>query len=106
MMSQVIFYFRNTRKKTIYRYPYTLHGQSLQKKQTKYLWVTLADSMMRNTYTEQTAAKRNKKLGFLKRNLKINNADIKTAPTSPWSGQHLSTAAWFGTQTQLNLLHS
>ena len=77
MVSQVIFYFRNTRKKTIYRYPYTLHGQSLQKKQTKYLWVTLADSMMRNTYTEQTAAKRNKKLGFLKRNLKINNPDTE-----------------------------
>ena len=33
--------------------------------------------MMWNTHTEQTAVKGNKKLGFLKRNLKINNADIK-----------------------------
>ena len=53
-------------------------AKSSQKKQTqKYLWVTIADNMTWNTHSEQTAAKENKKLGFLKRNLKINNSDIK-----------------------------
>ena len=33
---------------------------------------------MWNTHIEQTAAKGNKKLDFLKRNLKINNPDIKS----------------------------
>ena len=53
-------------------------AKSLQKKQTKYLRVKVADNMTWNTHIEQTAAKRNKKLGFLKRNLKINNPDIKS----------------------------
>ena len=70
---------RITRKKTIHRYPYTLHGQILaEETNTKYLRVTIADNMMWNTHIEQTAAKGNKKLGFLKRNLKINSPDIKT----------------------------
>ena len=70
---------RITRKKTIHRYPCTLHGQILAKERnTKYLRVTIADNMMWNTHIEQTAAKGNKKLGFLKRNLKINSPDIKT----------------------------
>ena len=34
--------------------------------------------MIWNINIQQTVAKRNKKLGFLKRNLKINNLDIKT----------------------------
>ena len=38
----------------------------------------IAANMMWNTHTEQTAAKGNKKLVFLKRNLKINNPDIKS----------------------------
>ena len=35
--------------------------------------------MMWNTLIEQTTAKGNKKLGFLKRNPKINNPDIKSS---------------------------
>ena len=43
-----------------------------------------------NTHTEQTAENRNKKLGFLKRNLKINNTDIKhCVSTSPWSAGYV-----------------
>ena len=45
---------------------------------TKYRGVTIADTMMWKTYIEQTAAKGNKKFVFLKRNLKINNPDIKS----------------------------
>ena len=62
----------------IHRYLYTLHGQILAEEiNTKYLWVTIADNMMWNTHIEHTATKGNKKLCFLKRNLKINNPDIK-----------------------------
>ena len=44
---------RITRKKTIHRYPYTLHGQILiEDTNTKYLGVTTADNMMWNTHTE------------------------------------------------------
>ncbi len=70
---------RVTRKKTVHKYPYTLHGQVLQEEsETKYLGVTITDKMEWNTHIEQTAAKANKKLGFLKRNLKVNNEDIKS----------------------------
>ena len=63
----------------IHRYLYTLHGQILAEEiNTKYLWVTIADNMMWNTHIEQTVGKGNKKLGFLKRNLKISNPDIKS----------------------------
>ena len=48
---------RITRKKTIHRYPYTLHGQILAKEtNTKYFRVTIAD-MTWKTHVEQTAAK-------------------------------------------------
>ena len=72
---------RIIRKNTIHRYPYTQHGQILaEETNTKYIRVTIADHIRRNTHNEQTAAKGNtcKKLGFLKRNLKINNPDIKS----------------------------
>ena len=70
---------RITRKKTIHRYTYTLHGQILaEETNTKYLGVTIADNMTWNTHIKQSAAKGNKKLGFLKRNLNINNPDIKS----------------------------
>ena len=49
--------------------------KSLHKKQ---LWVTISDNMTWNTHIEQTAAKVNKKLGFLNWNLIIKNPDIKS----------------------------
>ena len=71
------FVTRITRKKTNHRYPYTLHGQILAEEiNTEYLWVTLADNMTWNTHIEQTVTNGNRKLGFLKRNLKTNNLDI------------------------------
>ena len=49
---------RITSKKTIHRYPYTLHGQILtEEMKTKYLSITIADNIMWNTHIEQTAAK-------------------------------------------------
>ena len=57
---------------------YTLDGQIFaEETNTKYLWVTIVDNMAWNTHIKQTAAKGNKKLGFLKRNLKSNNPVIK-----------------------------
>ena len=56
---------RIARKKTIYRCPYTLHGQILaEETNIKYLRVTIADNMMWNSHIEQTAAKGNKRLAF------------------------------------------
>ena len=70
---------RIIRKKTTHRYPYTVHGEILvEETNTRYVGVTIAD-MMWSTHFEQTAAKGNK-VGFLKRNLKVNNlhVDIKS----------------------------
>ena len=70
---------RITRKKTIHTYPYTLNDQILaDETNTKYIRVTIADNMMWNTHNEQIVAKGNKNLDFLKRNLKINNPDIRS----------------------------
>ena len=68
-----------TRKKTIHRYLYTLHGQILAEETSiKYLKVTITDNMIWDTHIKQTAIKRNKRLGFVKRNLKMNKPDIKS----------------------------
>jgi hypothetical protein len=70
---------RITRKKYVHTYPYTLHGHTLSEETSaKYLGVTITDNMSWNTHIEQTAAKGNKKLGFLKRNLKVNNPEVKS----------------------------
>ena len=54
--------------KKIQRHQYTLHGQILaEETNTKHITVIIADNTMWNTHIEQTAAKRNKKLGFLKK---------------------------------------
>ena len=64
-----------TRKKTIHRYQYIIHGEILAyETNTKYHRVPIADNMMWNTYIDETVANGKKKLGFLKRNLKINNS--------------------------------
>ena len=47
----------------------------MEETHTKYLGVTIADTMAWN-HIVQTEAKGNKTLGFLQRNLKINNPDI------------------------------
>ena len=55
------------------------YGQILKEEiNIKYLMATIANNMMWNIHIEQPAVKENTKLGFLKRNLKINNLDIKS----------------------------
>ena len=67
-----------TRKKSTATFPYTLHGQVLTEvKSAKYLGVTISNDMSWNNHIESTAAKANKKLGFLKRNIKVKDKDLK-----------------------------
>ena len=64
------------RRQSIYTHT-SYMANSSQKKHRKYLRVTIADNTW-NNHIEQTAARGNTKLGFLKRNLKISNPDIKS----------------------------
>ena len=69
---------RITKKKTKSIFPYTLHGQILEETQSaRYLGVTMSDNMSWNIHTDKVAAKGNSKLGFLKRNLKVKNQELK-----------------------------
>ena len=61
---------RISRKKNTATFPYSLHGQVLTEvKSAKYLGVTISNDMTWNNHIDSTAAKANKKLGFLKRNI-------------------------------------
>ena len=63
---------RVSRKKNTATFPYSLHGQVLTEvKSAKYLGVTISNDMTWNNHIDNTAAKANKKLGFLKRNIKV-----------------------------------
>ena len=69
---------RITRKKSTATFPYTLHGEALREvTSAKYLGITISNDMSWNNYIESTAAKANKKLGFLKRNVKVKDRDLK-----------------------------
>ena len=86
---------RITRKKTIHRYHYTLHGQILtEETKTKHLGVTIADNMIREI----------RSLAFQRETLKSIIQTSRVSPTRPWSDQLSSTAAWFGTHTTKSVL--
>lgn len=69
---------RITKKKTTIAHQYTLHGHVLEEvSSAKYLGVTISDDMSWNRHIDQTCAKANKKLGFLKRNLKVKDSALK-----------------------------
>ena len=58
---------------------YRLHGHQLEwVDNIKYLGVTISKSLDWRTHINNTTAKANKKLGFLKRNLKISNPAVKS----------------------------
>ena len=55
-----------------------MHGHILESVQhTKYLGVTISTDLKWNTHIQQTAAKANKSLCFIKRNLKVQSQTIK-----------------------------
>ena len=69
---------RITRKKTKTIFPYTLHGHLLEEvKSAKYLGITIADDMTWSGHINKTVAKANSKLGFLRRNIKVKDADMR-----------------------------
>ena len=69
---------RISRKKNTATFPYSLHGQVLTEvKSAKYLGVTISNDMTRNNHIDSTAGKANKKLGFLKRNIKVKDSTLK-----------------------------
>ena len=69
---------RISRKKNTATFPYSLHGQVLTEvKSAKHLCVTISNDMTWNNHIDSTAAKANKKLGFLKRNIKVKESTLK-----------------------------
>ena len=73
------FVLRVTRKKSTIKYPYSLQGQVLSDtKATKYLGVTISNNITWNSHIDSVTNKANRQLGFIKRNLKIKDQDLKT----------------------------
>jgi hypothetical protein len=69
---------RITKKKSTTNHDYILHGHILKPvPDTKYLGLTISDDLSWTKHIDKTSAKGNQKLGFLKRNLKIKNQDLK-----------------------------
>ena len=69
---------RITRKHSRVTFPYTLHGHILEEvSSAKYLGVTISNDMRWNKHIDNTSSKANKKLGFLKRNLKVRDSKLK-----------------------------
>ena len=69
---------RVSRKKNTATFPYSLHGQVLMEvKSAQYLGVTISNDMTWNNHINNAAAKANKKLGFIKRNIKMKDNTLK-----------------------------
>ena len=66
-----------TKRNSIHFY-YNMHGHILESVQhAKYLGVTISTDLKWNTHIQQTAAKANKSLCFIRRNLKVQSQTIK-----------------------------
>jgi ribonuclease P/MRP protein subunit RPP40 len=68
-----------TKKRTTLKYPYKLHTHLLtEASDSKYLGININNKMSWNKHIDSVSAKANKRLGFIKRNLKIPNKEIKS----------------------------
>ena len=62
-----------------FTHDYTLHNHTLESvSSAKYLGVTLQSDIKWNLHIDNIASNANKSLGFIKRNLKVSNTDIKS----------------------------
>ena len=69
-----------SRSRNTIQIPYTLHGHTLEQvTEAKYLGVTLANDLKWSSHVQGIAAKANKTLGFIRRNIKVNNKKLKGA---------------------------
>lgn len=89
---------------TLSREYYTLHGQILEVVDSaKYLGLTFSDDLSWNLHISKICAKANKTLGFLKRNLKIKNSNVKLTAYRSMVRPTLefSSTVWHPKQTNL-----
>ena len=69
---------RITRKHNKIAFPYQLHGHTLTDvPSAKYLGVTITEDLTWNKHIEKISASANRKLGFLKRNIKTKDSKLK-----------------------------
>ena len=69
-----------TRARNPLTFTYSLKGQDLEAVNTaKYLGVDLSNNLSWNSHMDRTTKKANSMLGFLRRNLRINNSDTKAS---------------------------
>ena len=71
--------FHITRKVKSLDTKYILHNVELESASAaKYLGVTVADDLAWSLHTDNTTKKANQTLGFLKRNIRVHNRDLKS----------------------------
>ena len=72
------FVLRFTKKHSKTIFDYKLHGQVLESvENTKYLGLNISETLDWQKHIDSVTAKGNKRLGFLRRNLKISNQNTK-----------------------------
>jgi len=73
-----------TRKKNPVKHPYTLHGHLLKHVDVvKYLGVKISHYLRWNDHIDYVTAKTNSTLGFVCKNININNPEVKESVQDP-----------------------
>ena len=83
---------------TCYQIEDILHNTKLESvSAAKYLGVTISDHLNWGTHINNITKKANQKLGFLKRNIKVHNQDLKSTAYKPLIQSQLENAStvWF-----------
>ena len=105
--SQVIYV---TRRKTPLQTKFHLHGCVIESvPSAKYLWVTISEDLKWSEHINNIAKKANQTLGFLKRNIRVHNKDLKSTAYKTLVHPHLQYAStvWSpNTDLDINKLES
>ena len=92
-----------TRSQIPFHTSYILKGHTLESVTTaKYLGITISKDMNWDTHINNITSKANKIIGFLRRNLPIQNTETKIWHINPWSDKIWNTAQVSGHLTQKN----